>query len=70
MLSAFRRVHYGLFISITSCITDVIFNYFLIIKFGMIGAAYATLAVDVITAVLAFGYMIYLLKRGIINAID
>ena len=67
LLAAFHRIYYGLFISITSCLADIVFNYFFIIKFGSIGAAYATLLVDIITAVLSFLYVIYLLKKEVIN---
>lgn len=67
LLASFRRVYYGLFISISSCVADVIFNIILISGYGTIGAAYATLLVDIITAVLSFGYVLLLLKRGTIN---
>ena len=67
LLAAFRRVKYGLLISFVSCITDICFNYLLIIKYQMIGAAYATLLVDVVTATMGLAYVIILLKRGTIN---
>ena len=69
LLAAFRRVKYGLFISIMSCISDVILNYFLINNYGMIGAAYATLLVDILTAILSFTYVMVLQKRGTINEV-
>lgn len=69
ILAAFRRVRFGLFISIVSCLTDIVFNYFFIIRFGMIGAAYATLLVDLITALLGFGYLVVLLRKGAINEV-
>ena len=69
LLSSFRRIRYSFLISITSCITDIVFNYFLILKYQMIGAAYATLLVDIITAVMSLTYTIYLLKKGTINEI-
>lgn len=67
LLASFRRVYFGIFISITSCLTDVIFNYWFISSMGMIGAAYATLMVDCVTACLSFAYVVYLIKRGTIN---
>ena len=69
LLAAFRRVRYGLFISVVSCISDIVLNYYLILRFGMIGAAYATLAVDIITAALSFIYVFILLRKGTINAL-
>ncbi len=67
VLAAFRRVKYGLFISIISCALDVLFNYCLIIKYKMIGAAYSTVLVNIITAFISFIYVIYLIRKGIIN---
>ena len=64
VLAAFRRVHYGLFISVVSCILDIVLNYFLILEFGMIGSAYATLLVDIVTAALSFFYVFFLIKKG------
>ena len=69
LLAAFRRVKFGLFISVVSCITDFVFNYFCIMKYGMIGAAYATFLVDIITAAISFVYVVVLLKKGSINEI-
>jgi len=69
LLAAFRRVKFGLFISILSCGLDVILNYYFIISNGMIGAAYATLVVDFITGMIAFAYVIYLIRKGTINEI-
>lgn len=68
LLAAFRRVHYGFFISVVSCVTDIAANFFFISRYGMIGAAYATLLVDTVTAIISFGYLIYLLRKGTINS--
>lgn len=68
ILAAFRRVHYGLFISAVSCVLDIGFNILFITRFKMIGAAYATLMVDIVTAMLSFLYVLVLLKKGTINA--
>lgn len=67
VLAAFRRVQFGLFISALVCLSDIILNYLFIIRFGMIGAAYATLAVDILSAFLSFGYVIILLKKSEIH---
>ena len=70
LLAAFRRVHFGLFIAAITCILDISLNYYFIKWYGMIGAAYATLFVDVITAVISFGYVNHLLRKGTINEIN
>ena len=67
ILAAFRRVRYGLFISIVSCVATIVFNYCFIVEYGMIGAAYATLVVDLIAAVLSFSYVVVLIRKGTIN---
>lgn len=69
LLASFRRMRYSFFISITSCVTNIFFNYFLILKYQMIGAAYATLLVDIITATMSFSYLMFLIKRGTINEV-
>ena len=66
LLAAFRRVHFGLFIAGLTCFLDIGLNYALIKCYGMIGAAYATFFVAVITAIISFTYVIYLLRRGTI----
>lgn len=67
LLSAFRRVRYSLFISVSTCVADIVLNHYLIGKMGMIGAAYATLVVDILSAFLSFCYVFVLLKKGTIN---
>lgn len=62
ILAALRCVNYGLFISIISLVCNIIFNYLFIEQYGAIGAAYATLGVTVVTAILAFGYLIFKLR--------
>jgi Na+-driven multidrug efflux pump len=69
LLAAFRRVHFGLFIAVLTSASDIGFNYVFIKNYGMIGAAYATFLVDIISAVTSFGYVIYLLRKGTINEI-
>lgn len=69
LLAAFRRVKFGLLVSVTTCITDIIFNYLFIMKFGVIGAAYATLLAAIVSAGMSFTYVSILIKRGKINAL-
>lgn len=64
LLASFRRVHFCLFISVLSCIFDLSLNYVLIMKYGVIGAAYATLGVDFIAAIISFSYFMVLLRNG------
>ena len=71
VLAVFHRVKYGLFISVSSCVCDILFNMLLIQKYGMMGAAYATLGVDIVTAVLSCSYLVYLLlSRKIQNTVE
>lgn len=58
ILAAFKHVYYGLFISITSLVADCVFNYMFIKQFGMIGAAYATLGVDIVTGFISFALIL------------
>ncbi len=67
LLASFRRVKYGLAISVVSCVSDIVLNYFLIKQYSMIGAAYATLVVDIITALMGSIYVVILLRKGTIN---
>lgn len=59
ILAGLRYVNYNLFISIVSIFCDVVFNLYMIIKFGMIGAAYATFFVILVTTFLS---VIFLLR--------
>ena len=58
VLSALRHVKYNMVISIICCIINFIADYFFIKKFGMIGAAYATVLVVVIASLLTFPYVL------------
>jgi len=63
ILAALRCVNYGLLISVISLICNIVFNYLFVEQYGTIGAAYATLGVVVVTAVLSFVYLIYKLQK-------
>ena len=67
VLAALRCVNYNLFISITSIIASILFNYLFIEQYGAIGAAYATLGVVIVTAILSFGYLYYRLRKVMDN---
>lgn len=64
LLAGFRKVNYNLFVSIVSGMLDIILNYILIKKYQMMGASYATLLVEIVTSILAFGYLIYYVNNG------
>ena len=61
MLFRSRCVNYGLFVSITSAVIDIVFNLMLIPNYEMAGAAYASLGAMVVSALLAFGYLIWMI---------
>lgn len=63
-LAGFRRVNFNLFISITSVILNIILNYFLIANYQIIGAAYSTLIIQIVTSLLALCYLICYLNCG------
>ena len=57
ILASMRHIKSNLIISSTTCALDIIFNYMFIRNMGMIGASYATLVVEIITALLSFSFM-------------
>lgn len=63
VLAGFRRVNFNFFVSIISILCDVIFNYEMIKRFETLGAAYATLGVEVITTIIAFSYVVICLRE-------
>lgn len=64
ILAALRCVNYGLCMSIICAVCNIAFNYVFISKYGTVGAAYATLGVVTVAAILSFGYMLYKLMNG------
>lgn len=62
-LAALRAVKYNAVCSMVSCMTDVMFNFLLIPKFGMLGAAYATFLAVLTASLLTFGGLMYTLHR-------
>lgn len=63
ILAGLKYVTFNLIISITTGIADIMLNYFLIKNIGMIGAAYATLGVELIASVLSFLFVVKAIKK-------
>lgn len=63
ILAGLRYVNYNLFISVSSIFCDVIFNWYMINRYGMVGAAYATFSVIIITTLLSVSYLFWILYR-------
>ncbi len=63
LLATQRKYYFQLFVAITSGILNFTADYFLVSKYGIEGAAVATLAVAVFTSLLNAGYLIRTLKR-------
>ena len=63
ILAGLRKVNLNLIVSISSILADIILNYIFIQRFQAIGAAYATLSVEIITAILAFSFLQRSLSR-------
>ena len=59
VLAGLRYVNYGFFVSISSAISDIALNINLIQRYGIIGAAYATLGSMIVAGVLASVYLYY-----------
>lgn len=57
MLSALKHVKYNALISIITCIANLLIDYLMINKYGIQGAAYATLIVVIISSLLSFPYI-------------
>lgn len=63
ILAGLRKVGFNLISSIATGLADIALNYYFIIEFGMIGAAYATFLVETLASVISFGFVIYVLKK-------
>ena len=59
ILAGLRKVNFNLIVSIISGISDIFLNFVLIKKFNTIGAAYATMCVEILASLLAFSFLIY-----------
>lgn len=63
ILASLHKVKINLLISFVSIICDITFNYTMITEFQVIGAAYATFAVEVITSIISFLFLTVYLKK-------
>lgn len=59
ILAALKRVKYNIIISIVTGCMDVIFNYSLIMRYRMNGAAFATLLAEIVASVISFCFLSY-----------
>lgn len=57
MLSALKYVNYNMLISIITCVANLLIDYVMINKYGIEGAAYATLIVVIISSIMSFPYV-------------
>ncbi len=63
LLATQRKYYFQLFVAITSGLTNVIADYVLVKKYGIAGAAIATLSVTLLTALLNTSYLIYTFRK-------
>lgn len=64
ILAGLRKVSFNLVISVITGIFDIVLNLFLIKKYGMIGAAYATFIVEILASIASFSFVLWVLKKG------
>lgn len=62
VLAGMRNVRINLVISAAAIFFDILLNRILIARQGMIGAAYATFGVELLTSAMAFIALLYALK--------
>lgn len=58
ILAVFRKTTFNLVVSIVTAISDILLDYFLVLKYGAIGAAWATVIVVFIASCISFPYLI------------
>ena len=63
ILLALKRTGYTMFVSIISGLVNIILDVVMTIRYGSIGAAYATLIVTVFAAFLSFPYTLYIIYK-------
>ena len=64
ILLSLKRTGYTLFVSIITGLSNILLDIVLTIRYGSIGAAYATLIVTILAALLSFPYVIYIVYSG------
>lgn len=62
-LAALKAVKGNAICSLITCVTDVVLNFLLIPRFGMLGAACATFLAELTASFVTFGCLIYTLRR-------
>jgi O-antigen/teichoic acid export membrane protein len=64
ILLALKKAGYTLVVSIITGVTNIILDVLMTIRFGSIGAAYATLIVTFLASLLSFPYVLYVVYSG------
>ena len=64
ILLALKRTGYTMFVSIITGLVNIVLDVVMTVRFGSIGAAYATLIVTILASVLSFPYTIYIIYSG------
>ncbi len=64
ILLALKRPGYTLFISVITGVSNIVLDIMLTVRYGSIGAAYATLIVTVLASLLSFPYVLYIVYSG------
>ena len=63
-IAGLKHVNYNLAISLCSALADIVFNAILVNRFGVIGAAYATLGVVIIAGGMSFIYLVIKINKN------
>lgn len=63
LLAVFHKVTFNFAISVFTGTSNILLDYFLILKYGSIGAAWATLITVVLASLCSFPYLIYVIKN-------
>ena len=64
ILLALKRAGYTMVISMITGLSNIVLDVILTVRYGSIGAAYATLIVSVLASVLSFPYVMYIVYSG------
>jgi O-antigen/teichoic acid export membrane protein len=63
-IAALHKIKVNVVITSISGVLNILFDYIFIIKYGIIGAAYATTLVFIINSLLSNCYLVYYFRRG------
>ena len=64
ILLALKRAGYTMFVSLIAGLSNIVLDVFMTMRYGSIGAAYATLIVTILASLLSFPYVIYIIYSG------